>query len=642
MTLTKQTTIMMIVALTSIFFCNLIVSVYQSKTYFEEQLIHNTQDTATALGLSISRQLNKSPDTITLLQTISAVFDRGYFNQIYVRDNQGKTLVKRVLNVERHDIPDWFVSLVPIRNDEQSALIMNGWQQMGDVVVQSDSNVAYRALWHTTKKLFFLFLLTTLLIIAISILLINMMFNPLKKIIKQAEDIGKKNLYVVDQLPKLTELKQLAITMNSMVSKLKLFFTLQIEEIEQLRAKAYQDSLTGKGNRRYFFNQLDQYLSDETYFLPGFLFLIKLTGLIEFNQRHGYQQGDQLIIEVSHRLDALFSSHRLFLIARLDGPNFAVVLLEQDKKIISSLANDVSDNVDRFLCEKDKSLSCYIGVVTCHFKDVASGLLSKADKFLDKAQNQPGIKYCVEPDDVNTLPVPNPIWRKNIENAIQNKCFNFYYQPVKNNQDIYHNECFIKLLNDSIEIDASLFFPIVEQYDLGVDIDQLVFQAVSSTKEPSTFAINISASTILNDKNRSQFLSTVKQLTKHAKNRIHFEFSEQTLAKNMPAAMDFIEKLLELGHGVGLDRVGSTLTSLTYLEKLNLTYLKLDGGLSKEIRTNQDKLEMITNWITTSQHLDIVLIATAIETEAQWHPLKELGITYFQGNYIQSPYKLTL
>lgn len=631
-------TLMMIIGLSTLFICTFIITVNNSKIYFEDQLQRNAQDTATALGLSMSKQQpNQKIDTTIMLSTISAVFDRGNFSSILVRNTEGVTLVKRYLKANSHDVPNWFITLVSIKNEAKSALIMRGWQQVGEVVVQSENSVAYVSLWHTAKKLCLLFLLTTLLIIVLSVLFIKARFRPLQQIVQQADDIGKKNLYILDSTPKPKELRKLSTTMNSMVAKLQAFFTMQIEEIERLRAEAYQDSLTGKGNRRYFFQQFNQYLSKESYFLPGFLFLIELSGLAEFNQRHGYQEGDQVILGVSRYLDELFPHQHLFLLARLDGPSFAAVILEQDRQVIESLLSDLARKLEKFIKNKDSLLSCYVGVVRCRFAEPSTNLLANADKIIRVLQNEGGATYCIEAEERDGQSLDNYAWLSIIELAIQKKAFNFYYQPVKFHSGIYHKECFIKLLNDSNEIGANVFFPIVEQYSLGSDIDELVLEKISKIKDDSALAINLSNSTVGDAKKQEQFLSLLKKWTQHIKIKIHFEFSEFVFAENKILATLFVDELVKLGHTVGLDRVGATLTSLNYLKDLNLAYVKLDGSLSADIEKNTVKQDLITHWIITTERLDITLIATAIESENQWRLLNQLGITYFQGNYIQSP-----
>lgn len=632
MTLAKQTTLMMICALTIIFICTFIITINHTKSYFEEQLQRHAQDTATVLGLTMSnKKANDAPDLTNMLLTISAVFDRGYFSSIQVRDRKGQILVKRYLKEPQNAVPMWFVKLIGLKNNKQSALIMHGWQQIGEVEVSSDDSLALATLWLGAKRLFLLFLLTTLGVIFISLLFIKAMFKSLNRIVRQAEDIGKHNFYCLDQLPKLVELKRLSLTMNSMVEKLKLFFSMQVTQAEQLRAKAYQDSLTNKGNRRYFFQQFNQYLSDEGCFTPGFLFLFEITGLAKLNRLYGYQEGDQAILKVSEHLDGLFSKESIYVIARLDGPSFAAVILEDDKERIETYVQEIEKNLQHSTKSINTLLSCHVSVVKCRFGDSSANLLANADKIIKSSQNfDDGLETELEKLDHNG-------WKDAIKVAIEGRNFNFYCQPVKFGQEIYHQECFVKMLRNSVEISASYFFPIVDRYFLGGGIDQLVLQEVAKIQEQETFAINLSNCTVTSEEKQKEFLMLLKNLAKRMKSNVHFELSEFMLLENMSLVETLIDGLTKLGYTVGLDRVGATLVPLTYLKKLNLKYLKLDGALSKGIDKNKLKQDIIANWVQTAERFELILIATNIESESQWQALAQLGILYFQGNYIRSP-----
>lgn len=210
-------------------------------------------------------------------------------------------------------------------------------------------------------------------------------------------------------------------------------------------------------------------------------------------------------------------------------------------------------------------------------------------------------------------------------------------QPVKYQQEIYHKECFIKLLIGGTEIGANYFFPVVNQYLLGGEIDKLVLQEIATMNESVVFSINISSCTVKEEKLQKMFLALVKKLIQKTNIKIHFELSEFIIVEHMDAAASLIHALGQMGQVVGLDRIGATFMPLDYLKKLNLSFIKLDGSLSVGIEKSKLKQEMIVNWIVTSKHLDLVLVATMVESESQWQTLNQLGVTYFQGNYVHSP-----
>jgi diguanylate cyclase (GGDEF)-like protein len=636
--LSKQMVLLVIWALSIAFVGTFLVTVHQAKNYFQEQLQHNAQDTATSLSLSLSKQFDKQIDSGTMLGKVNVVFDRGYFSKVMVRDNKGAILVDRYLHSEKQVAPSWFMRFVAIENQPHSAFINHGWQQVGDVVVQTDSNLAYIALWKTTKRLFLFFISFTLLICIVSVVLIKLMFRPLKRIVHQAEEIGKRHLITMDKPPRLKEMALLSRTINSMVIKLKQFFDDQITEIEQLRSKVQKDALTGLGNRRYFFRQIDEYLSNEENFSPGFLILIEIIGLPQFNKQFGYHEGDLVLIAVAQLIGNLQQTEKLYLQARLDGPCFAMIVLEQNQPAIDILVATLAEKTIGLLSNIDSQLSYSIGVVQCRFSEMPADLMGRADKAVQSANQQPRLHYYIEPTTLDAESISSEDWKDIIQSAIEKKSFHYYCQPVISDAGIFHQELYIRLVNDGNEVPSIKFFAIAEAYSLEAHIDCIVIQQAFKKKDADPLAINLSASTVQNFENQQRFLTLLRKLSKSSQRFFYFEIRESIFVHNLELAKPFIEAIIELNHAVGLDRVGETLVPFDYLSQINLSYLKLDGSLSKDLDNNELKCDFITNLLRTTRSLDIILIATTIESEAQWSLLKQLGITYFQGNYLRKPY----
>src|SRR3990167_8175067 len=74
------------------------------------QLRSHAQDTATALGLSLTTHIH-DPAMIQLM--VSSIFDSGYFSSIRIINLENEqVLVERSAPALAKDVPGWFVSLV--------------------------------------------------------------------------------------------------------------------------------------------------------------------------------------------------------------------------------------------------------------------------------------------------------------------------------------------------------------------------------------------------------------------------------------------------------------------------------------------------------------------------------------------------
>src|SRR5262245_26610982 len=90
-----------------------LMSVHNSRNYLEHQMYVHAQDTATSLGLSASKPL--ADGDLALVQTmVDAIFDRGDFQDITIRNRAGEVVIRRNTNPPPHHAPAWFVGWLSI------------------------------------------------------------------------------------------------------------------------------------------------------------------------------------------------------------------------------------------------------------------------------------------------------------------------------------------------------------------------------------------------------------------------------------------------------------------------------------------------------------------------------------------------
>ena len=97
------------------------------------------------------------------------------------------------------------------------------------------------------------------------------------------------------RLPLTVELRSVVLAMNRLSEKVGEIFTEQSALTERLREQAYQDFVTGLGNRRYFDCQFGAMLDSRDEVSQGALLLLELRDLSRVNERTGYTAGDMLL-----------------------------------------------------------------------------------------------------------------------------------------------------------------------------------------------------------------------------------------------------------------------------------------------------------------------------------------------------------
>ena len=113
------------------------LSVRNSRDYLEMQMHSHAQDTATSLGLSLSKPLGQ--DDLAMVQTmVDAIFDRGDFAEIVLRTPDGDVITRRTMEAPPNQIPQWFVDWLEINPMPGISEITESWRRVGEVRVFAD------------------------------------------------------------------------------------------------------------------------------------------------------------------------------------------------------------------------------------------------------------------------------------------------------------------------------------------------------------------------------------------------------------------------------------------------------------------------------------------------------------------------
>jgi GGDEF domain-containing protein len=318
------------------------VSLESSREQTLSQLRAHAQDAATALGLSLTAQVD-DPAMMELM--VSSIFDSGYFSNIRIVNiaNQ-QVLVERSVSAPIKGVPGWFVRLVNLRHEGGDALVMRGWEQVARVEVLSNPQFALAKLWDSTVGSLIWLLVCGLLSAVFGGWLLRRQLRPLDNMVRQAEAISKREFLSLPKLPRTPELKRVVLAMNQMVEKLKALFSEEAARSEKLRSESYQDSQTGLGNRRLLDEQLADHLLVAEQNSEGHLLMLRLNDLNGLNQRLGGQRTDALIGAVGELLKRLtrLPERRTWLAARNRGGEFSLLTPGLGIEDATRLASEIS------------------------------------------------------------------------------------------------------------------------------------------------------------------------------------------------------------------------------------------------------------------------------------------------------------
>jgi diguanylate cyclase (GGDEF)-like protein len=629
-----------------------IEKLHSTRSFLVNQLASHAQDTATSLGLSLSPVLAagdfSSADTM-----MNAVFDRGYYSRISLKDVYGKMISEKTLKVEFEGVPDWFVDLIPIKTPVAEALIMAGWNQAGKLYVESHPGYAYKTLWETAVRISGYFLSAFILVLCFGALGLNLLLKPLKRLEQQAEAICRKEYSIQQDLPKTRELRRVVISMNRMTAKVRDMFAEQAKIAERLRRNAYSDSLTGLGNRRYIHGQVEAHFEQATDSAFGALMLVHVLNLQEINKQNGFEVADNLLKRVADTIKKTTSIVSKVALGRLTGGDFAIFLPELNSTDVTEIIVMLNEELGRVSDEKliEKKELANIGCVFYESKPTFSQLLAEADGALQAACQEGPNRWVLNTMATGVAAAKGQSWWKDtLERTLESRAVLLYDQPVvesKATDSILHREVLarISLHHDEI-VSAGVFVPMAQRLGLISLLDQLVvsllFDHVHNGTNLSRIAVNISPASLADEEFIQWILYKLKGIDEGFLTII-FELAEYGAVQHIEAVKSFSHQVRKLGHAIGLDHFGQSFSNFGYLKSLRPEYVKIDRGFTKELDSNGgggDTEFFIDALCSVAHSLDIKVIAEGVETAEQADKLVELNIDALQGYLFGKPEKM--
>ncbi|TPG74348.1 cyclic di-GMP receptor LapD [Pseudomonas mandelii] len=643
MSLRKQLFLAICLFLLVAFSGSFFVSLESSRDQMLGQLRSHAQDAATALGLSLTAQID-DPAMIELM--VSSIFDSGYFSSIRIINiADAQVLVERSAPGQIEGVPAWFVNLVNLHPPGGEALIMRGWVQAARVEVLSNPQFALAKLWDSTLGSLIWLLVCGLLSAVFGGWLLRRQFRPLDTMVKQAEAISKREFLSLPKLPRTPELKRVVLAMNQMVEKLKALFAEEVARSEKLRVESYQDSLTGLANRRL----LDEELADELLVSEqssdGHLLMLRINDLVGLNQRLGGQRTDALISAVGELLKRLTQppERRTWLAARNRGGEFSLLTPGLDSTDAARLACEISATLEnlRLTGASDSMPVAHLGIAPYHPGEPASDVLTRLDQALTEARQHPERPWVHLADSITA---PNPSqndWQTWIDDALNQGKMQLYFQPVVQCADtsqVLHHKVLARLLDPQGEaIAAGHFLPWIERLGWSARFDLAMLEATLDYLIVNRWplALSLSGSTLRDPAQLQHILDMLESLPELATLLI-LEIDERQLPPQ-EELQRLSHSLLNTGYRIGLQHFGGSFGQIGNLTQLGLAYLKIDGAYIRHIDEQSDKRLFIEAIFRATNSIDLPLIAEMVETKEELEVIRELGLFGVMGRLIGPP-----
>jgi len=426
--------------------------------------------------------------------------------------------------------------------------------------------------------------------------------------------------------------------------------------LREAQHQAAHDSLTGLINRREFEIRIERAIQstadDRT---THTLCYLDLDRFKQVNDAAGHLAGDALLSQIAKILESQVRARDS--LARLGGDEFGLLLenCSTDKayRIALKLIQSVRDT--SFSWEGDIfRLGVSIGIVDITSSDHSvSQLLRRADAacYAAKGLGRNRVAIYEQADHPPRHEHEDQRLASRLRLALENGSFSLYRQPIfalDSKDEISERvprlyEILLRLEGDEETLPGE-FIPVAEKVGIMPEIDRWVIRrsldALGREGSVETTAprlsINLSGLSI-DDDSLSDYVRDEFSRSGVSPDRVCFEITETAAIESQQRALNFIHDMRTLGCRFALDDFGSGLSSLAYLKRLPVDYLKIDGEFIREIDDSPTDRAMVKAMCELGKTLEINMIAEYVETPEIAETLAGLGVDYAQGFSLGEP-----
>ena len=412
--------------------------------------------------------------------------------------------------------------------------------------------------------------------------------------------------------------------------------------------EALHDALTGLPNRTLFAGELDRELavarSDGSRVA---VVLLDLDQFKEVNDTLGHHTGDQLLCQVAQRLLDVVGQRGL--VARLGGDEFAVLL---PRLADHAEATELSRRLHARIVEPIRlddlrvSVGASIGVAVRpdHGTDGRT-LLQRADvaMYSSKHSRDQVVVYDAATDWNSPLRLR---LAADLRSAIAGGQLTVAYQPIGAVSDLEVGtvEALARWRHPEFgDLTPDEFIPIAERTGLiGALTDHVLRCSVEQCADwraagfDIRVAVNLSVHTLVDPEWPGRVLDLLRE---HAvpTDRLTFEITESGIMADPERMIAMLDQLAAAGVGFSIDDFGTGHSSLTYLQQLPVSEVKIDKSFVTSMTHDPDAASIVRSVVDLARHLGLRTIAEGVEDPVTLAGLGRMRCDFLQGFHLGRP-----
>ncbi len=413
----------------------------------------------------------------------------------------------------------------------------------------------------------------------------------------------------------------------------------QIED--QFQHQALHDNVTQLPNRRFFVQRIEQLLENAD---PGLKFSVCFLDLDNFktvNDTLGHEAGDQLLVQVAHRIKN--STRGNDFLARFGGDEFALLIPNLNTTQVAGIANRIVAELKKPFTINDHSVYVGASIGMTRFPDDAEdvhGLLQNADVAMYSAKENGRNQFHPFTPELAASVQENQLLLADLRNALQKNDIELEYQPKwsLHDQCLTGCEALLRWKRNGQPVPAAHLVEVAECSGLILQLGDLVLQTAIRQMAAWRQEYGLHGRIAVNTSSRQlvdpTFVERFRKIVEAAElpmEAVELEITETAMMKNFNQAVGQIRALKRMGVSIAIDDFGTGYSSLGYLKSFPVSTLKIDRSFVRDLPGDPKAVAVAQAVLSLGHGLGLTVVAEGVENQAQLEFLQAANCDQVQG-----------
>lgn len=404
---------------------------------------------------------------------------------------------------------------------------------------------------------------------------------------------------------------------------------------------AYIDITTGLPNRHGFLNKVEK-----EYGQNGNIKILKPSEFHQIVELYGREAGDELLRQIAKRLNEEKNDDNEY-IARFTSSSLIIANVTSDEDFFYYKRRIKEIIRQPFIVGgKQIYITLKTGIALYNNEIKIADAIRFADNAVSFAANKPGTHMEIFTQKRNDVLEQQMTVLNHLAQAIKNKEISVNLQPKVDLRtgEIQSIEALARWISPKLGfVSPAIFIPVAESAGKVREIDNQILEIVLSWlaerkrlgKKLVKVAVNISPDHFYYADFVQDTLELVQKYDIDPR-YIILEVTENIGLVDFQTAFSIIQELKEYGFKTSVDDFGTGFSSLSYLQRLPFTELKIDRSFINDIN-DAATLAIVRSIIQLALNLGMTSVAEGIENKEQVEILRALDCKVGQGYFYYKP-----